>query len=49
MLLGVTSLFEMYPPFMHVDLVASLCTLGSRGTIWMQTDRLYQFLKYWLV
>ena len=38
MLLGVSSLFEMYPPSMHVDLVASLCTLGSGGTTWMQTD-----------
>ena len=38
MLLGVSSLFEMHPASMHVDLVASFCTLGSGGTTWMQTD-----------
>ena len=36
--LGVTNLFEMHPPSMYVDLVASLRTLGSGGTTWMQTD-----------
>ena len=29
MLLGVSSLFEMHSSSMHVDLVASLHTLGS--------------------
>ena len=38
MLLGMTSLFEMRPPSMHVDLIAGLCTLGSGGTTWMQAD-----------
>ena len=38
MLLGVPSLFEMHPPFMHVYLVARLCTLGSGGTTRIQTD-----------
>ena len=37
MLLGVSSVFEMHPPSMHVNLVASLCILGSRGTTWVQT------------
>ena len=31
MLLGVSNLFEMHPTSMHVDLVTSLCTLGSGG------------------
>ena len=38
MLLDVASLFEMHPPFMHVYLVARLCTLGSGGTTRIQTD-----------
>ena len=38
MLLGMASLFEMHPPSMHLDLVASLCTLGSGGRTWMQTN-----------
>ena len=38
MLLGVDSLFKMHPPCMHVDLAASSRTLGSGGTIWMQTN-----------
>ena len=37
MLLGVSNLFEMHSPSMYVNLVASLCTLGSGGTTWMQT------------
>ena len=37
MLLGVSSLFEMHPPSIRADLVASLCTLRSGGTTWMQT------------
>ena len=36
--LGLSSLFEMHPASMHEDLVAGLCTLGSGGTTWMQTD-----------
>ena len=38
MLLGVPSLVEMYPPSMNEDVATSLCTLGSGGTTWMQTD-----------
>ena len=38
MLLGVSSLFETHPPSIRVDLVASLCTLRSGGTTWMQAD-----------
>ena len=38
MLLGVSSLFEMHLPSMHVDLVASLSSLGSGGTTWTQID-----------
>ena len=38
MLLGVSSLFEMHPTSMHLDLVASLCTLGYGSTTWMQTE-----------
>ena len=53
MLLGVSSLFEMHLPSMRVDLTASLSTLGSCGTTWLQTDShplvLYQFWKHWLV
>ena len=45
MLLRVYSLFEIHRPSMHVDLVASLCTLGSGGTTWMQTDPYQLLLK----
>ena len=38
MLLSVYSFFETRPSFMNVDLVASLSTLGSGGTTWMQTQ-----------
>ena len=45
MLLGVSSLFEMHPPSMHVDLLASLFTLETGGTTLMQTDPHPLFLK----
>ena len=52
MLLGLSNLFEMYPPSMQVDLVVSLCILGSKNTTLMQIDplvsvciHLYQFSK----
>ena len=45
MLLGVSSLFEMHPPSLHVDLVASLFTLENGGTNLMQTDPHPLFLK----
>ena len=38
MLFGVSILFEMHPPSINVDLVASLCTSWSRGATRMQTD-----------
>ena len=38
MLLGVSSLFEMHRLSMRVDLVANVCTMGSGGTTWIQTD-----------
>ena len=37
-ILGVSILFEMDPPSIHVDLVANSCTLGSSGPTWMQID-----------
>ena len=45
MLLGVSSLSEMHPPSMHVDLLASLFTLETGGTTLMQTDPHPLFLK----
>lgn len=34
----VSSLSEIYPPSMDLDLSSSLCTLGSSDTTWMETD-----------
>ena len=44
--LCVSSLFEMDPPSMHMDLVANFRKLGSGGTIWMQTDSHPLVLKH---
>ena len=48
MLLDVSNLFEMHPPSMHMDLVASLCTLGYGGTtcnpgqnIWYKVEKVH--------
>ena len=45
MLLGVSSLFKMHATSMHVDMVASLCTLRSGDTIWSQTNPYALILK----
>ena len=34
----VSSLSEIYPPSMDLDLSSSLCTLRSSDTTWMETD-----------